>query len=166
MVTILTSSHTAPFNSVIICCTTVTTTLNILSRGSLFTLGARTDWPVVCCSCWGKSAGTLGSIVAGPATCCCSSVLPRTCLCGEVGREHPSRCSPGSPLRLLFLHLLLRVSAAPMGVFSFRQPTVAARCPLSRGTPCDGDRHRKTNSGKVACSLPRCGRTAGSYGTA
>jgi hypothetical protein len=49
---------------------------------------------------------------------------------GEVEREHPSRCSPECPLRLLFLHLFLRVSAAPrvggMGVSSFRQSTVAA----------------------------------------
>jgi hypothetical protein len=50
---------------------------------------------------------------------------------GEVGREHPPRCSPRCPLRLLLLNLLLRVSVAPticgMGVFSFHQPTVAAR---------------------------------------
>jgi hypothetical protein len=43
----------------------------------------QTDWLVFCCSCWGKAAGTLGFIVAGPATatccvwgCCCPSVLP------------------------------------------------------------------------------------------
>jgi hypothetical protein len=36
---------------------------------------------------------------------------------------------------------------------------------LSRGTPWAGDRPRTTSSGKVACSLPRRGRTAGIYGT-
>jgi hypothetical protein len=50
---------------------------------------------------------------------------------GEAGREHPPRCSPGCPLRLRFLRLLLRVSAAPiicgMGLFSFRQSAVGAR---------------------------------------
>jgi hypothetical protein len=50
---------------------------------------------------------------------------------GEVGREHSSRRSPGCPLRFLFLHLLLRMSTAPilggMEFFSFRQPAVAAR---------------------------------------
>jgi hypothetical protein len=37
---------------------------------------------------------------------------------------------------------------------------------LSRGTARAGDRSRTTSSGEVACSLPRRGRTAGSYGTA
>jgi hypothetical protein len=50
---------------------------------------------------------------------------------GEVGRKHTSRCSPRCPLGLLSLHVLFRVSAAPiicgMGVFSFRQ-TAAAAC--------------------------------------
>jgi hypothetical protein len=50
---------------------------------------------------------------------------------GELRRDQPSRCSLSCPLRLILLHLLLRVSAAPiicgMWFFSFRQPTVAAR---------------------------------------
>jgi hypothetical protein len=50
---------------------------------------------------------------------------------GDFGREHPPRCSLVCPLRLRLLHLLLRVSAAPiifgMRVFSFRQTTVAPR---------------------------------------
>jgi hypothetical protein len=82
MTNIFAFSNTAPLDSVIICCTTVTTTFNILSRDILFIFGARTDWPTLCCSCWGEAAGTLYSIVSGPATwcvrgCCCSSVLPR-----------------------------------------------------------------------------------------
>jgi hypothetical protein len=44
MATIFASSDTAPLNSVIICCTTVTT-LNMLSRGSLFIFWASTEWP-------------------------------------------------------------------------------------------------------------------------
>jgi hypothetical protein len=45
-------------------CYAAATILNILlSRGKLFIFGAPTDWPVACCSCWCKGAGTLGSIV-------------------------------------------------------------------------------------------------------
>lgn len=129
MVTILAFSNTAPFNSVIICCTTVITTFNILSRGTLFTLEARTDW-LVRCLCWGKAAETPGSIMAGPTTatwcvwgCCSSSVLPwsttvKDAWSGEVGREHPSYCRPQCPLRLL-APLLLRLSAALTGWFFF-----------------------------------------------
>jgi hypothetical protein len=112
-------------------------------------------------------------------------------------------------LRLLFLHLLLRVSAAPiiggMGLSSFRQQTVAAcwggRCihflrallvqvtapaPLAAGRLLAGCPDvvemlavvalRKLILSSTclhpdcdvaeACSLPRRGRTTGSYGTA
>jgi hypothetical protein len=78
--------------------------------------------------------------MAGPATrCvrgCCSCLASQRRREGhawsdEVERERPSRCGPGCPLRLLFLYPLLRVSSAPiicwMRVFSFRQPTDAAR---------------------------------------
>jgi hypothetical protein len=57
-----------------------------LSRGKLVTQGARTDWPVVCWSCWGKAAWTMGSILAEPATvtwcvwgCCYSTILAQSC---------------------------------------------------------------------------------------
>jgi hypothetical protein len=80
MATILSSSDTAPLNSVIICCTTVTT-CNLLSKGWLFTIAAWTDWPA-CCSYSG--AGTLcffaiGGLATGTwgawGRCCCC-VLP------------------------------------------------------------------------------------------
>jgi hypothetical protein len=43
MANILASSNTAPLDSVIICCITVTTSFNILSKEQLFTFGARID---------------------------------------------------------------------------------------------------------------------------
>jgi hypothetical protein len=77
-----------------------------LSRDKLFTLAARTDWPVVCCSCWGKAAGT----------CHCHLMCLRLLLLlcpaserrreghawsGEVGRECSSRWGSGCPLKIL-----------------------------------------------------------------
>jgi hypothetical protein len=68
MATTFSFSDRQPLNSVISYCTTVTTLNMLLTRGKLFTFGAPTDWPAVCCSCWFKGKGTLGSIIAGPAT--------------------------------------------------------------------------------------------------
>jgi hypothetical protein len=47
MAYILASFDTASLNSVMNCCTTVTT-LAMLSRGKLFTIGVGTDWPASC----------------------------------------------------------------------------------------------------------------------
>jgi hypothetical protein len=134
MVYILASSNTAPLDPVIIWSTAVITTCHILFRGKLFTFGARTDWPVVCSSCWGNAAGTFHLMCLRLLLFLCPASERRregNAWSGEVRTEYSSRCSPGCPLRLLFLNLL-RVSAAPiicwMGVFSFRQPAVTARC--------------------------------------
>jgi hypothetical protein len=106
---ILASSNAAPLDSYIICYTNVTTTFNIFFTANVYIRGPRL---LLLLSC--PSERRLEG-------------HPRS---GEVGREDPSRCSPGYPLRLTFLRILLRVSATPviggMGVFSIRQPTVAA----------------------------------------
>jgi hypothetical protein len=84
MATIFSSSGTAPLNSVINYCTAATILNILLSRGKTICIWGSTDCPA-CCSCWCKGTGTLGSIVAGPATAtwhvsgrCCCSVLPRS----------------------------------------------------------------------------------------
>jgi hypothetical protein len=166
MATILGSSNSAPLNSVIMCCAIVTT-FSILSRGKLFTLGARIGWPLVYCSCWCKAAGTLGSIVAGPATvtwcvcgCCYSSVLPRSAaakdtpgvvslflavLCDFFSAFPPSRvCSPDNRWDGVFP--LPPTDSCSMLGWKVYSP--------SRGTPCAGHRSRTTSSGKVA--WPNC----------
>jgi hypothetical protein len=87
MATILSSSDKSPFNSAIICCTTVTT-LYILSRGWLFTFGARTDWPTFCCCPEAvvlnfTSAG--GSAIGSWRACgCCCAVLLRSAAAMET----------------------------------------------------------------------------------
>jgi hypothetical protein len=79
---------------------------------------------------------------------------------GEVGRGRPSRCSLGSPPWLLFLHLLFRLSAAPiicgMGFFSFRRCSMLGwkMYSLSRGTPCAGDRPAPQAAGRLFAVCP------------
>jgi hypothetical protein len=75
------------------------------------------------------------------------------------------------PLRLLFLHLFLRVSAAPiiceMGVSPSDKRqlyNVGLEGFLSQGSPSPGDSLRTTSSAEFVCSLPRRGRSA-NYGT-
>jgi hypothetical protein len=184
MNTILASSDTLPLDSVIICCTTITTVFNILSRGKLFTLGAQTDWPIVWCSYWGKGRRDPGFHYGGTCHChlMCLRLLLFLCTVsercheghncsGEVGRERPSPCSPGWPLQLPFLHLLRMSESSIIGemrFFSLRQPTVTAYWGgryISFLSALVQVSARITSGGEVACSLPRRGRIAGSYST-
>jgi hypothetical protein len=124
MANIITSSNTAPINAVIIYCTTVTTTFNILSRGKLFVFGARTDWPAFCCSYWGEPQGPCiplyPDLPPDVSESAAVPVLPGRAaawvMSGVVRLEDntpPPRFTPGCSLRLLFLDLLFLISDPP-----------------------------------------------------
>jgi hypothetical protein len=62
MANILASSNTAPLDSHNLLYYRYYYFQHFFPETKCLHLGARTDWPVFCCSCWGKA------IVTGPAT--------------------------------------------------------------------------------------------------
>jgi hypothetical protein len=143
MTTILSSSHSAPLSSVMICRNTVTTTVNMSFRDELFSLGACTDWLGSCYWLCLKGGGALiYPTVAGQACatggrwgCCYCCVLLRSAAIKDslgkvVGREQCSHCSLGRSLWLSLSYLFHGVAAASvvwgMRSLSIHQLAVAA----------------------------------------
>jgi hypothetical protein len=138
MATILSSSDTAPLNSVTICCTTVTTR-NILLRGWLFVFWTRTGWP----DCWGCTGaeslcffvGDRSGVVVWSACGCCCCVLPWSASPKETPgvARFDENTLPVVVLGVLWAFLLCSsslASAAPiidgMGFHTLRQLAVTA----------------------------------------
>jgi hypothetical protein len=179
MATIFSSSDTAPLNAVIICCTTVIT-LNILSRGWMFTSGAWTDWPVAAVQgpVYFSSLLRVGksTVVAAAAGLRCLGVPPRRRRLGWCGQKwtpfllwfwvpsgtsssgvpHSRACIPDSWRDAVFL-------LPPTGICSMLGWKM---CFPSRGTCCAGVRPRTTNGEVAVWNLPIRGQTVGSCGTA
>jgi hypothetical protein len=183
MATILSSSDTAPFNFVIISCTTFTT-LNILSRVDCLQWAPElTDLFLVVTQGPGHSVflkwvdlPLKRGVPEDASDLRCLGLPPHRTHLGWWGRKRipfplwscvpsgisfsaapPSRvCSPDNWQDGVFL-------LSPTGSCSMLGWKM---CSSSRGTPCAGGRPRTTKSWEAVCNLPRRGRTAGSCGTA
>jgi hypothetical protein len=146
-----------PSNPVIIYCTTVTTTFNIVSRGKLFTLGARTDWP------------GMEEVFPFSGHSLCRWPPPHHKQrggCLQFAQTWPNcwqLCHCVSPFWALYASTLIvmwqRLAVCPdvaqlLAVMALHKPTLSS---IRLHPDCDV---------AEACSLPRRGRTAGSYGTA
>jgi hypothetical protein len=165
-----------PLNSVIICCTT-DTTLNRLSRGTLLTFGAQTDWSVYCC-CTGNGTLTISTAV-GPASgtwhvwgSCLLRMVSQSHHEGQswhviVKRDYPSChglwCSLQFPLTDLVLHMAAAPTVGWTGFPSVHQLAVAACWCRRVGIPCVGGHHHTTCNEEVGYSLPRYCQISGSF---
>jgi hypothetical protein len=157
MATIFSSSDTAPLNSVIISSTTVTT-LSILSRGWLFTVGFRSD-------CGWSYLRKLPCPRLLYLRCATSERRSeRNAWSNSAGGEHTSGCSSGCSLRFPVLQLLPRVPAAPavgrMRFFSLQQFAVATLWSGGGHSLCSWPSpHHKQRKG--VCNWPRRARITG-----